>query len=150
MTFSGWLQIIAILSFVTAAAWGLGRYMAALFSGQRTVLTPLLQPVERGLARFCGYSAAAEQGWKAYTLAMLAFNAAGFVLLYALLRLQAFLPLNPQGFGAVPPDLSFNTAISFVTNTNWQAYSGEAAMSHLVQMAGFTVHNFLSAATGIW
>jgi len=149
MTFAGWFQIIAVLAGVTLAAWGLGSYMAAVFSGRRTWLTPILSPMERAMAAASGYDPSAEQGWKAYTLAMLAFNAAGFVVLYGLMRLQGILPLDPQGFGAVPPDLSFNTAISFVTNTNWQSYSGESTMSHLVQMAGFTVHNFVSATTGI-
>ncbi len=148
MTFAGWFQIILLLALVTATAWALGTYMAAVFTDRRTPLTPVLAPIEGAINRVCGI-APTEQDWKAYTLAMLAFNALGFVTLYALMRLQAFLPLNPQGFAAVPPDLSFNTAISFVTNTNWQAYSGESTMSHLVQMAGFTVHNFLSAATGI-
>ncbi|MFT3987897.1 potassium-transporting ATPase subunit KdpA [Aestuariivirga sp.] len=149
MTFAGWFQIIAVLAAVTLAAWGLGSYMAAVFSGRRTWLTPWLGPVERGMAAASGYDSSVEQGWKAYSLAMLAFNAAGFLLLYGLMRLQGVLPLDPQGFGAVPPDLSFNTAISFVTNTNWQSYAGESTMSHFVQMAGFTVQNFVSAATGI-
>jgi potassium-transporting ATPase potassium-binding subunit len=148
MTLVGWFQIIIVLGLTTAAAWGLGVYLARLYSGERTALTPLLSPLERALQRLCGYDSA-EQGWKSYTLAMLAFNAAGFLLLYALLRLQGLLPVNPQGFGAVAPDLSFNTAMSFVTNTNWQSYAGESTMSNLVQMAGLTVHNFLSAATGI-
>ena len=148
MTLAGWFQIILLLALVTATAWALGTYMAAVFTDRRTPLTPVLAPIEGAINRVCGI-APTEQDWKAYTLAMLAFNALGFVTLYGLMRLQAFLPLNPQGFAAVPPDLSFNTAMSFVTNTNWQAYSGESTMSHLVQMAGFTVHNFLSAATGI-
>ena len=122
--------------------------MAAVFSGKRTWLSPVLAPLENGINRLAGVPLA-EQNWKTSTLAMLAFNAVGFVVLYGLMRLQGFLPLNPRGFAAVPEALSFNTAMSFVTNTNWQAYSGESTMSHLVQMAGFTVHNFLSAATGI-
>ncbi|MEO6608620.1 MAG: potassium-transporting ATPase subunit KdpA [Aestuariivirga sp.] len=148
MTFAGSFQIIAMLVLVTASALALGAYMAAVFTGQRTFLSPILAPLEKGLYRLSGISTT-EQDWKAYALAMLAFNGLGFVTLYGLMRLQGILPLNPQGFGAVPPDLSFNTAISFVTNTNWQSYGGETTMSHLVQMAGFTVHNFLSAATGI-
>jgi K+-transporting ATPase ATPase A chain len=148
MTFAGWFQIVLLLAAVTACAFALGTYMAAVFSGRRTALTPVLAPLERGINRICGITPA-EQDWKAYTLAMLAFNALGFVSLYGLQRLQGFLPFNPQGFPAVPEDLSFNTAISFVTNTNWQSYAGESTMSHFVQMAGFTVHNFLSAATGI-
>ena len=148
MTLVGWFQIILLLSLVVASAWALGTYMAAVFSGRRTLLSPVSAPIEGTISKLCGITPR-EQDWKAYALAMLAFNALGFVTLYGLMRLQAFLPLNPQGFAAVPPDLSFNTAMSFVTNTNWQAYSGESTMSHLVQMAGFTVHNFLSAATGI-
>ena len=148
MSLVGWFQIILLLALVTGAAWALGIYMAAVFSGRRTFLSPLLAPIESAINRLCGI-APQEQDWKAYALAMLALNAVGFITLYGLMRLQAFLPLNPQGFPAVPPDLSFNTAMSFDTNTNWQSYAGESTMSHLVQMAGFTVHNFLSAATGI-
>ncbi|MEO9167750.1 MAG: potassium-transporting ATPase subunit KdpA [Aestuariivirga sp.] len=148
MTFSGWSQIIILLALVVLVAWALGGYMAAVFTGKRTLLSPILAPIERLIGKLSGASPA-EQSWGTYTLAMLAFNAAGFVVLYALMRLQSFLPLNPQGFAAVPEALSFNTAMSFVTNTNWQAYGGETTMSHFVQMAGFTVHNFLSAATGI-
>ena len=148
MTFAGWSQIIILLALVTLGAWALGSYMSAIFTGKRTLLSPIIAPLENAINKLAGVSLA-EQSWKTYTLAMLAFNAVGFVVLYALMRLQAFLPLNPQGFAAVPEALSFNTAMSFVTNTNWQAYSGESTMSHLVQMAGFTVHNFLSAATGI-
>ena len=127
----------------------LGLFMARLFSNERTFLTPLLAPVEHGFYRLAGIDPAKEQSWLSYALAMLVFNAAGFVFLYALMRLQAVLPLNPQGFDPVAPDLAFNTAISFVTNTNWQSYGGETTMGHLVQMAGLTVQNFLSAATGI-
>ncbi len=149
MTVLGWLQITLVLSVVVASAWPLGIYMARVFQGQRTLLTPVLAPVEGALFRAVGADAAKSQSWLAYAMAMLAFNGAGFLLLYAMLRLQHILPLNPQGFGAVAPDLAFNTAISFVTNTNWQAYGGETTMSHLTQMVGLTVQNFLSAATGI-
>ena len=148
MTFVGWSQIIILLALVTFSAWALGGFMAAVFTGKRTFLTPAIAPLEGVINRLAGVSLK-EQNWQAYALAMLAFNAVGFVVLYGLMRLQSFLPLNPQGFSAVPEALSFNTAMSFVTNTNWQAYAGESTMSHLVQMAGFTVHNFLSAATGI-
>ena len=148
MTFAGWSQIIILLALVVTVAWALGGYMAAVFTGKRTLLSPILVPIDRMISRLSG-TPPTEQSWGAYTLAMLAFNAAGFVVLYALMRLQSFLPLNPQDFAAVPEALSFNTAMSFVTNTNWQAYGGETTMSHFVQMAGFTVHNFLSAATGI-
>ena len=148
MTFVGWSQIIILLALVTFSAWALGGFMAAVFTGKRTFLTPAIAPLECVINRLAGVSLK-EQNWQAYALAMLAFNAVGFVVLYGLMRLQSFLPLNPRGFSAVPEALSFNTAMSFVTNTNWQAYAGESTMSHLVQMAGFTVHNFLSAATGI-
>ncbi len=148
MTLVGWFQIILVLGVTTAAAWGLGVYLARLYSGERTFLTPVLAPVEGLLRRMSGHDGG-EQDWRHYTLAMLAFNAVGFLLLYALMRLQGVLPVNPQGFGGVPADLSFNTAVSFVTNTNWQAYGGESTMSNFVQMAGLTVQNFLSAATGI-
>ena len=149
MTLTGWLQIALILGLVALTTRPLGLYMARVFSGERTFLSPVLAPVERGFYAMAGVSPEREQGWLSYTLAMLAFSAAGFASLYAILRLQAFLPLNPQGFDGVAPDLAFNTAISFLTNTNWQAYSGETTMSHFSQMAGLTVHNFLSAATGI-
>ncbi len=149
MTFVGWLQIALVLGAVVVTAWPLGFYMARVFQGQRTILTPVLAPVERALVRAAGPLAAKSQTWLVYTLGMLAFNGMGFLLLYVLLRLQHMLPLNPQGFGPVAPDLAFNTAVSFVTNTNWQAYGGETTMSQLTQMAGLTVQNFLSAATGI-
>jgi potassium-transporting ATPase potassium-binding subunit len=148
MTFAGWLQILLVLGVVAVAAWGLGGHMAALFEGRCTFLTPVLAPVERLFGRVSGF-ANREQDWKSYTLAMLAFNAVGFVFLYGLQRLQGVLPLNSQGFGAVSEPLAFNTAISFVTNTNWQSYGGESTMSYLVQMTGLAVQNFLSAATGI-
>ncbi len=148
MTFVGWSQIIILLALVTFSAWALGGFMAAVFTGKRTFLSQAIAPLECVINRLAGVSLK-EQNWQAYALAMLAFNAVGFVVLYGLMRLQSFLPLNPRGFSAVPEALSFNTAMSFVTNTNWQAYAGESTMSHLVQMAGFTVHNFLSAATGI-
>lgn len=148
MTLFGWFQIISVLVITAAAAWVLSIYLARLYSGERTALTPVLAPVEGALRRLCGYDGV-EQDWKSYTLAMLAFNAVGFLLLYGLMRLQGLLPVNPQGFGAVPADLSFNTAMSFVTNTNWQSYAGESTMSNFVQMTGLAVQNFLSAATGI-
>jgi K+-transporting ATPase ATPase A chain len=148
MTIAGWFQILAVLALVAGAAWALAIYMTAVFEGRRTVLSAALGPVE-GLVRRASGISQAEQSWKSYTLAMLAFNAAGFVFLYLLQRLQGFLPANPQGFGAVPEALSFNTAMSFVTNANWQAYGGETTMSYLVQMMGLAVQNFVSAATGI-
>jgi K+-transporting ATPase ATPase A chain len=149
MTLVGWAQIALVLACVVAAAVPLGRFIARVAAGERTFLHPVLGPVERAVYAAAGVDPARGQGWKAYTLAMLAFSAAGFASLYALLRLQGALPLNPKGFAGMSPYLAFNTAVSFVTNTNWQAYSGEAAASYLSQMAGFTVHNFASAATGI-
>ncbi len=149
MTIAGWLEIVLILGAVLITARPLGLMMARLFEGRATALSPVLKPVERGLYAVAGIDPKKEQGWLAYTLAMLAFNAAGFVLLYGLQRLQPMLPLDPQGFAAVAPDLAFNTAVSFVTNTNWQAYAGEQTLGHLVQMAGLAVQNFVSAATGI-
>jgi K+-transporting ATPase ATPase A chain len=134
---------------VLVTARPLGLYMAAVFEGRRTFLTPVLAPVEHGFYWLSGVKPDKEQGWLAYAIAMLVFSAFGFASLYAILRLQAYLPLNPQGFDNVAPDLAFNTAISFLTNTNWQSYGGETTMSHFSQMAGLAVHNFLSAATGI-
>ena len=149
MTFVGWLQIAATLAIVLALAVPLGRYVAGVFTAGTPPLAALFGPVETGFYRLAGVDPRREQTWLGYSLAMLVFSAAGFLSLYALLRLQAALPLNPQGFDPVPPDLAFNTAASFLTNTNWQAYSGETTMSHLTQMAGLAVHNFLSAAVGI-
>jgi K+-transporting ATPase ATPase A chain len=145
MTLLGWAQIALVLLAILAAAIPLARYIAAVAAGRVTFLAP----VERAFHAAAGTDPSRGMGWRGYTLAMLAANAAGFVLLYALLRLQGVLPFNPQGFGGIPPWLAFNTAISFVTNTNWQAYAGEATMSNLSQMAGLAVQNFLSAATGM-
>lgn len=149
MTIIGWLQISLLFLAVLLAIKPLGLYMAKVFAGERTLLSPVLFRLENDLYRLSGVRPDKEQSWLAYTLSMLAFSLAGFVALYAILRLQAYLPLNPQGFAAVPPDLAFNTAVSFVTNTNWQNYAGEAVMSHFSQMAGLTVQNFVSAATGM-
>jgi len=149
MTTVGWLQISLLFLAVLFVIKPLGLYMARVFSGERTVLSPVLGPIEGGFYRMSGVDPNREQGWLGYTLAMLAFSLVGFLALYAMLRLQAHLPLNPQGFPAVPADLAFNTAVSFVTNTNWQNYAGETTLSHFSQMAGLTVQNFLSAATGM-
>ncbi len=149
MTANALLQIAVFAAFVTATVKPLGSYMAAVFSGQRTFLSPVLAPVERAIYRLCSVRPDQEQHWTAYAAAVLFFSVAGFVVLYALLRLQSFLPLNPQHQGAVSPDLSFNTAISFITNTNWQSYGGETTLSYFTQMVGLTTHNFVSAATGI-
>ncbi|MFK5597900.1 potassium-transporting ATPase subunit KdpA [Methylobacterium sp. HMF5984] len=149
MTVNGWIQIALFCAVVLALVRPLGGYMTRVFAGERTLLSPVLKPIERGLYRLAGIDRTHEQHWLAYATAMLVFHAAGFVLLYGLLRLQAALPLNPDGQGAVAPDLAFNTAASFVTNTNWQSYGGETTLSYLSQMLGLTHQNFLSAATGI-
>ena len=149
MTFIGLAQIAIVLVAVIAAAVPLGDYIAKVLSGERSLLAPALAPVERAFYRLAGVDPAREQSWLSYAMAMLVFSVVGFISLYALQRLQAYLPLNPQGFAGVPADLAFNTSISFVTNTNWQNYGGETTMSHLTQMLGLTVHNFVSAATGL-
>ena len=149
MSLAGWLQIALFCAVVLALVKPLGLYMTRVFTGASTPLSPVLRPVERGLYRLAGIDETHEQHWLTYAGAMLVFHAAGFVLLYAILRLQAFLPFNPADQGAVAPDLAFNTAASFVTNTNWQNYGGESTLSYLSQMLGLTHQNFLSAATGI-
>ncbi|SDR51780.1 K+-transporting ATPase ATPase A chain [Rhizobiales bacterium GAS191] len=149
MSFIGWLQIFATLALVVAAAIPLGSLIAGLIRGERNPLTPLLGPLERSFYRLAGVDPAREHNALHYTVGLLAFNAAGFLLLYAIQRLQHLLPLNPQGFDAVPADLAFNTGISFLTNADWQNYAGETTMSHFTQMAGLTVQNYLSAATGL-
>ena len=149
MTILGWVQILLYVAVIVLLTRPLGGFLTRVVTGERTFMSPALVPVERVLYRASGVDARVEQHWLTYAVAMLLFNAAGLLLLYALQRLQADLPLNPQDMAAVPPDLALNTAVSFVTNTNWQNYGGEATMSYLVQMAGLTVQNFLSAATGI-
>ena len=149
MTLIGWMQILLYCAIIAALAKPLGGYITRVFNGERTFLSPVLKPVEAVLYGVGGVEERHEQHWLTYTVAMLLFNACGFFLLYALMRLQAGLPLNPAGQSAVAPDLAFNTAVSFVTNTNWQNYGGESTMSYLVQMLGLTVQNFVSAATGI-
>jgi potassium-transporting ATPase potassium-binding subunit len=149
MTLVGWAQIALVLALVLACAIPLSKFIADVYAGERTFLGPVIGPVERGFYRLAGVDPAREQDWFAYTIAMLVFSVAGFLVLYGVQRLQGVLPLNPRGFDAVPPDLAFNTSISFITNTNWQNYAGETTMSHLTQMLGLTVHNFVSAATGL-
>ncbi|WP_288579994.1 potassium-transporting ATPase subunit KdpA [uncultured Methylobacterium sp.] len=149
MTLSGWLQIALFCAIVLALVKPLGLYMTRVFTGASTPLSPVLRPIERGLYRLAGIDERHEQHWLAYAGAMLVFHAAGFALLYGILRLQNLLPFNPADQGAVAPDLAFNTAASFVTNTNWQNYGGESTLSYLSQMLGLTHQNFLSAATGI-
>jgi K+-transporting ATPase ATPase A chain len=149
MTFNGILQVAVYFLILLAITKPLGVYMARVFSGEQTIIGKVLGPVERLIYRICRVDSSEEQHWMIYTAAMLMFNLAGLLLLFALQRLQYYLPLNPQEFAGVNPDLAFNTAVSFTTNTNWQAYSGESTMSYLVQMAGLAVQNFVSAATGI-
>ena len=149
MTLNGWIQIALYCAVVLALVKPLGSYMTRVFTGERTFLSPVLGPVERGLYRVSGIDARQEQHWLAYTGAVILFHVLGFAVLYAILRLQAVLPLNPADQGAVAPDLAFNTSTSFITNTNWQSYGGETTLSYLSQMLGLTHQNFLSAATGI-
>jgi potassium-transporting ATPase potassium-binding subunit len=149
MTAIGWIQILFFCAIIVALVKPLGWYMTRVFNGGRTFLSPVLRPVEVALYWIGGVDEKREQHWVTYTVAMLLFHAGGFLILYALMRLQAVLPFNPAEQSAVAEDLSFNTAISFITNTNWQNYGGESTMSYLVQMLGLTHQNFLSAATGI-
>jgi potassium-transporting ATPase potassium-binding subunit len=143
------LQVPIYLVTLLALAWPLGTYMASLYQGKRVFLTPVLEPVERLTYRLTGTRPDEEMDWRTYALAMLLFNALGLLVVYALQRLQSYLPLNPEALGPVTPDSSWNTAVSFVTNTNWQGYAGEVTMSYLTQMLGLTVQNFISAATGL-
>ena len=149
MTLIGWTQILLYCAIIAAITPVLGGYMTRVFNGERTFLTPILRPVELVLYRAAGVDEKREQGWLSYTIGMLLFHVGGFLILYGLMRFQALLPFNPAEQSAVAPDLSFNTAVSFITNTNWQNYGGESTLSYLVQMLGLTHQNFLSAATGI-
>ena len=149
MTANGWFQIGLYLLLLLAITKPLGVYMARVFSGEKTFMDPMLRPVERLLYRVTGVDETHEMRWTEYATAMLLLSVVSMILLYIILRVQQWLPWNPQHFGAVAPDLAFNTAASFTTNTNWQVYSGESAMSYFTQMAGLAYHNFLSAATGI-
>ena len=149
MTIEGWVQIALFSVIIFLITRPLGGYMTRVFSGERTFLSPVLRPVERAVYWCCGVDEKEEQHWLTYAVAMLFFSIAGFVTLYALQRLQWYLPFNPQGQTGVEQSLAFNTSVSFVTNTNWQSYVPETTMSYLTQMAGLTVHNFVSGATGI-
>ena len=149
MTLIGWVQISLVLSLVFVCAVPLGRYIAAVVQGERTFLSPVLVPVERGFYRLAGVDPGFSMGWKTYAFALVMLQAVHFLILYLMLRFQDYLPLNPAGQSGLSPRLAFNTAISFVTNTNWQAYGGETTLSYGSQMWGLTVHNYLSAATGI-
>src|SRR5262245_39569258 len=149
MTAQSLLQLTVYLVVLILAVWPLGIYMARVFDGPATWLDRVLGPIERTLYRICGVKPDESMGWKRYAGAMLLFQLLGLLVVYALQRVQGFLPLNPQGFGPVDPDSAFNTAASFATNTNWQGYVGETTMSYLTQMLGLTVQNFVSAASGI-
>ena len=149
MTLNGWLQLILYFVVLLVLAKPLGAFMARVYEGQSTWLDRIIGPIERLIYRLSGVNPQAEMNWKTYALAMLLFNLFGLIVVYLLQRVQGALPLNPQGLGAVSPDSSFNTAVSFATNTNWQGYGGETTMSYLTQMLGLTVQNFVSAATGM-
>jgi K+-transporting ATPase ATPase A chain len=149
MTLNGFLQLAVYLLVLLAVTKPLGVYMTRVFSGENTFMSPVVDPIERLIYRVCRIDAASEQSSTTYTAAMLMFSVISLLVLYALQRLQYYLPLNPQQFTGVKEDLAFNTAVSFTTNTNWQAYSGESHMSYFVQMAGLAFHNFVSAATGV-
>ena len=149
MTSQAWTQLVAFLAILLVVAWPMGRWLHAVAEGRLPRWLSPLRRAENALYRLAGVDGDASMGWKHYALGILAFNVLGVVVVYALQRLQGVLPLNPQGMAAVSPDSSFNTAFSFVTNTNWQGYGGEATMSYLTQMLALTVQNFFSAATGI-
>jgi potassium-transporting ATPase potassium-binding subunit len=149
MTANAIVQVVIYLLLIAALTAPLGAYMERVFTGKPTFLDPVLRPVERAIYRTCGIQPDAEMGWAEYAICMLLFSLAGMVLLYLIERLQWYLPWNPQGLPGVPSSLAFNTAASFTTNTNWQAYGGESTMSYLTQMAGLAYHNFVSAAAGI-
>ena len=149
MTLNGWIQILVYCGIVILLVKPLGGYMTRVFDGERTFLSPVLGPIERGLYRIAGTSETDEQHWTAYTAALLFFSVASILLLYVMQRFQAFLPFNPAEMSAVPAELAFNTAVSFTTNTNWQNYGGESTMSYFTQMAGLAVQNFVSAGAGI-
>jgi potassium-transporting ATPase potassium-binding subunit len=146
---AGWAQVGLLALLVAVLARPLGGYIARVYAGERTVLRPVLGPAESAIYRLAGVDAASEQAWFSYAVSLLVFNAAGAVVLYALFRLQDLLPLNAQNLAATSPDLSFDTAVSFVSNTSWQSYAGETTLSYLAQMAGVAVQSFLSAATGM-
>lgn len=146
MTLAGSFEIALTLALVLIAAYPIGAFMADVFENRRTFLTAIIRPLERGLYRVAGVDPEGEQTWFEYALSMVAFGGACMLSLYALLRLQGYLPVNPQGFPGVPPGLAFNIAVSFITNTNWQAYAGETTLSHFSQMVGLTTNNFLDSA----
>src|SRR5262245_23657028 len=148
MTASAWATLFALIALLAVSTPLLGTYMAKVYGAKKAPGDRVFRPVERLIYRVCGVDPASEQSWQVYAISLLAFSFASLIVLYLQLRLQGHLPLNPDGLGGVAPTLSFNTAISFLTNTNWQNYSGESTMSYLTQMAGLTLHNFVSAAAG--
>src|SRR3984885_9225914 len=149
MTANGWLQFFVFFAVLLLLMRPLGLYIARVLEGRKTFLDPLLRPIERLIYRACGIQAEQEMSWQQYSIAMLIFSFVSLLLTYLIERVQAFLPWNPQHLAGVAPVLAFNTAVSFTTNTNWQAYTPEATMSYFTQMAGLAYHNFLSAAIGI-
>src|SRR5580658_838361 len=149
MTANGWLQILLFLAVLVALMRPLGLYMARVFEGQRTFLDPVVKPIERLLYRLCDVKADEEMGWREYGAAMLLFSFVSLLLTYIIERAQHLLPWNPQGLAGVEQALAWNTAVSFTTNTNWQAYVPETTMSYFTQMVGLAYHNFLSGAVGI-
>src|SRR3990172_9345594 len=149
MTLIGWLQILIFSVAILALTKPIGVWMFRIFEGDRQPLPRFFGPIERFLCRLCGVDPTEQQDWKQYTLALLLFSVIPLLVTYAIERLQQVLPLNPQNFPPVPPDLAFGTAVSFTTNTNWQAYGGESTMSYLTQMAGLAWHNFISVTSGI-
>ena len=149
MTVNGWLQIIVYLVVILALTKPVGIFMTRVFNRERTFLDPVLRPIERLMYRLTLVDEKHDMKWTEYAFSMLLFSGVSMLVLYLIERVQQFLPLNPQKFAAVTPDLAFNTAASFTTNTNWQNYGGEATMSYLTQMAGLAYHNFASAAVGI-
>src|ERR1700733_11076169 len=149
MTFNGWLQLLVLLAVVIAITPLLGGYMARVYGGERILLERLLGRFERAIYRVIRTNVKETQDWKSYAASVLLFSLAGWLLLYLILRTQTIHPFNPQGFHSAPWNVSFNTVTSFLTNTNWQYYSGETTMSYFSQMAGLTVQNFVSAAVGI-
>src|SRR5512136_61844 len=150
MDFYGWIQLALYILILLLLTKPVGLYLVRVLDAEGTTfLDPVLKPVERVLYRLFGMDPKKEQGWIPYTVSMLSFSLVGLLFTYGILRLQNLLPLNPQGFGPVSPDLAFNTAVSFTTNTNWQNYAGESTLSYFSQMVGLAFHNFASAATGI-
>src|SRR5579885_3830360 len=149
MFWNAFVQVGIFIAVVTAVSVPLGLYMARVYAHEPTFLDAVLLPLERLIYRACRVRHATEMTWSEYAIAMLLFSMVGMIVLYVMQRVQAFLPLNPQGFTGLAPDLAFNTAASFTTNTNWQAYGGESTMSYFTQMVALTIHNFASAAVGI-